>query len=65
MYVYVSEDSWGIDNFSNGLLWKQGGLVYGDWYGGPTQDGVYTHSLTVPLSQVCVPAFESSFVSSL
>ena len=54
MYVYFSEDSRGIDNFTNAnLLWKQEGLVYGDWYGGPTQDGIFTKTVTVPLSQVC------------
>jgi len=52
MYVYLSEDSKRIDNFINAnLLWKQGGLVYGDWYAGPNGDGTYTHSVRVPLSK--------------
>jgi hypothetical protein len=55
MYVYVSEDSFEIKDFTNErLIWKQEGVIYGDWYGGPTNDGTYTYSLQLPLSQVLV-----------
>lgn len=53
MYVYISEDSKGISNFSNAkLVWEQGGLAYGDWYGGPNADGVFVQSTEVPISKV-------------
>jgi len=53
MYVYISEDSNEIRNFSNEkLIWKQEGIIYGDWYSGPNNDGTYTFSTKLPLSQV-------------
>lgn len=53
MYVYISEGSNSIRNFTNAqLVWKQEGLVYGDWYGGPNLDGTYSHSTEVRLSKV-------------
>lgn len=40
LYVYLSE----AENFKdfkdpNALIWSEPGLIYGDWYGGPNQDG--------------------------
>jgi hypothetical protein len=61
MYVYVSEDSFEIKDFTNErLIWKQEGVIYGDWYGGPTNDGTYTYSLQLPLSQVVVPSIHNN-----
>ncbi|ODN05589.1 Cleft lip and palate transmembrane protein 1 [Orchesella cincta] len=52
MYVYISEDSKSISNFTNAnLVWEQGGLMYGDWSGGPNSDGIYIHSTEVHLSK--------------
>jgi len=53
MYVYISEDSKSISNFTNAnLVWEQGGLIYGDWSGGANSDGIYIHSTEVHLSKV-------------
>jgi len=51
--VFISEESKPIRDFNNSkLLWKQEGLIYGDWYSGPNGDGIYTHDITVPISKV-------------
>ncbi|KAG8201779.1 hypothetical protein JTE90_027264 [Oedothorax gibbosus] len=41
LYVYLSEEE--KNSFKDeSLLWFQPDLVYGDWYGGPNEDGIYT-----------------------
>lgn len=46
LHVYLSERSTGVD-WSDGdsLIWLEGGLTYGDWYAGPTNDGIFTKSV--------------------
>ncbi|KAL3193409.1 hypothetical protein MRX96_017636 [Rhipicephalus microplus] len=46
MYMYISEDST-FKSFDEpeALVWKEPGLVYGDWYGGPNGDSVYTKNM--------------------
>ncbi|XP_037272495.1 putative lipid scramblase CLPTM1 [Rhipicephalus microplus] len=46
MYMYISEDST-FKSFDDpeALVWKEPGLVYGDWYGGPNGDSVYTKNM--------------------
>ncbi|CAK1540500.1 unnamed protein product [Leptosia nina] len=51
MFAYLSEDEY-LDNFDHSqLIWKQTGLVYGDWLGGPNNDGTYFHSTSIVPSQ--------------
>lgn len=51
MYAYV----WESDRFSafdaeDALVWKERGLVYGDWGGGPNRDSLYVHSARIRAS---------------
>lgn len=45
LYVYLSEKE-NVPNFANELIWKQTGLIYGDWYGGPNGDSNYEFNTT-------------------
>ncbi|XP_038214517.1 cleft lip and palate transmembrane protein 1 homolog [Zerene cesonia] len=50
MYSYLSERE--FNNFENArLIWKQSGLIYGDWSGGPNNDGTYTYSTSIEASE--------------
>lgn len=53
MYSYLSEKEF-LENPDEGkLIWKLPGLIYGDWYGGPNNDGTYTYSTNfVPSEQL-------------
>lgn len=53
MYSYLSEKEF-LENPDEGkLIWKMPGLIYGDWYGGPNNDGTYTYSTNfVPSEQL-------------
>ncbi|XP_013178113.1 PREDICTED: cleft lip and palate transmembrane protein 1 homolog isoform X2 [Papilio xuthus] len=54
MYCYISEKEIlnNIDELQ--FVWKQTGLVYGDWYGGPNGDGTYTFSIEITPSKTLV-----------
>lgn len=43
LYVYLSPNSV-VPSFSKDLIWKEKGLIYGDWYGGVNGDSTYTFS---------------------
>lgn len=49
LYVYLSEAE-DFKEFRNrdSLIWSESGLVYGDWYSGPEQDGtrVFNHKFS-------------------
>ncbi|RWS31947.1 cleft lip and palate transmembrane protein 1-like protein [Leptotrombidium deliense] len=51
LYVYVSESKY-KPNLKNPkeLVWVEKGLVYGDWYGGPNMDGIYTKETEITIS---------------
>ena len=43
LYVYLSENpTFDSFNDSNALFWYQPDIVYGDWAGGPNNDGSYS-----------------------
>ncbi|GAB6026041.1 Cleft lip and palate transmembrane protein 1 like protein [Chamberlinius hualienensis] len=46
MYVYLSEAEVlkDFETMSNQLIWKEEGMIYGDWYSGPNGDGTFTSS---------------------
>ncbi|KAJ0175585.1 hypothetical protein K1T71_008744 [Dendrolimus kikuchii] len=44
MYCYLSEKEFLEDISNANLLWKHAGLVYGDWYSGPDNDGTVSFS---------------------
>ncbi|CAG4975576.1 unnamed protein product [Parnassius apollo] len=47
MYCYISDKEF-LGNFNDSqFIWKQAGLIYGDWYGGPNGDGTYTYSTEI------------------
>ncbi|XP_047509749.1 cleft lip and palate transmembrane protein 1 homolog [Pieris napi] len=51
MFAYISEHEF-LDNLEHGqLIWKETNLVYGDWFGGPNNDGTYTHSTSIVPSE--------------
>ncbi|CAF4847661.1 unnamed protein product [Pieris macdunnoughi] len=51
MFAYISEREF-LDNLEHGqLIWKETNLVYGDWFGGPNNDGTYTHSTSIVPSE--------------
>jgi len=47
LYVYLSEfeDNAKLNYHDIDLIWKQEGLIYGDWYSGPNGDGTYSLSM--------------------
>ncbi|XP_050720980.1 putative lipid scramblase CLPTM1 [Eriocheir sinensis] len=52
LYVFKSES----DTFSefedpSALVWMKEDLLYGDWTGGPSGDGTFSHSMTFPASE--------------
>lgn len=47
MYCYVSEREFYSNLDDSDLIWKQTGIIYGDWLGGPNNDGTFTHSTTI------------------
>ncbi|KAL0831271.1 hypothetical protein ABMA28_002116 [Loxostege sticticalis] len=50
MYCYISEKTF-LNNLDEGnLIWKHTGLVYGDWNGGPNNDGTFTYSTEIVAS---------------
>lgn len=52
LWVYTSEDIAKVNfNDQNSLLWFEEGLSYGDWYGGKTGDGTFTHSTKIHASE--------------
>ncbi|XP_022122839.2 cleft lip and palate transmembrane protein 1 [Pieris rapae] len=51
MFAYISEHEF-LDHFEHAqLIWKETNLVYGDWFGGPNNDGTYTHSTSIVPSE--------------
>ncbi|KAJ2949851.1 hypothetical protein O0L34_g11167 [Tuta absoluta] len=51
IYSYLSEKEFFEDHDKSSLIWKHTGIVYGDWYGGPNEDGTYTHFVTFTPSE--------------
>ena len=52
LYVYLSEaEEFAAFKDVGALVWKQTGLVYGDWYSGENQDGTYSFSTNFPVSE--------------
>lgn len=53
MYVFLSENEQYPD-FDNphSLIWKHDNLVYGDWTGGPYEDGTYKLSTKLSTTEV-------------
>ena len=54
MYAYLStlELIESGSQFPEQLLWKQTGLIYGDWTSGPEGDGCFSHSLQLETTEV-------------
>ncbi|CAH4037745.1 cleft lip and palate transmembrane protein 1 homolog [Pieris brassicae] len=51
MFAYISDHEF-LDNLEHGqLIWKETNVVYGDWFGGPNNDGTYTHSTSIVPSE--------------
>lgn len=51
MYCYVSEKEFYGNVDEADLIWKHTGIVYGDWFSGPNNDGTFTHSTTLTPSE--------------
>ncbi|KAJ8730802.1 hypothetical protein PYW08_002215 [Mythimna loreyi] len=51
MYCYVSEREFYSNLDDSDLIWKHTGIVYGDWYGGPLNDGTFSHSTSIKPSE--------------
>uniref|UniRef100_A0A1E1WNT2 Cleft lip and palate transmembrane protein 1 n=1 Tax=Pectinophora gossypiella TaxID=13191 RepID=A0A1E1WNT2_PECGO len=50
MHMYQKRSFFGdFDNSS--LIWKHAGIVYGDWYGGPNNDGTFNHFTKITPSE--------------
>ncbi|CAI5455382.1 unnamed protein product [Caenorhabditis angaria] len=53
MYVYLDDSEEHFNNFENGnLFWLKKGLRYGDWTGGPENDGSYSIHKTMDTPEV-------------
>jgi hypothetical protein len=52
--VYVSERQKYYKLDDEHLVWKESGIRYGDWTAGENMDGAYSHSTTIPVSEVGV-----------
>merc|ERR1719369_1749458 len=51
MYVYISEEQqFGDFHIPDALIWKQEGLIYGDWTHGPNKDSVFEFSTEISIS---------------
>lgn len=52
MYVFLSEDEM-FTNFDDpsALIWSKKGLVYGDWTGGPNDDGTHNFNMKIETSE--------------
>lgn len=52
MHVYVSDDYDSVDfEDPNSLIWFKDDLIYGDWYSGENNDGVFTKSIKITASE--------------
>ncbi|XP_075224777.1 putative lipid scramblase CLPTM1 [Lycorma delicatula] len=51
MYVYLSEDENFSKNNRSTLIWQKDGLIYGDWTGGPNNDGTYDFETKIEASK--------------
>lgn len=52
MYVYLSEEgTFNKFNDPSCLIWKQAGIVYGNWDGGPNGDATYTSTTKIKASE--------------
>ncbi|TMS37155.1 hypothetical protein L596_004147 [Steinernema carpocapsae] len=53
-HMYLSDSNDRFEDFDNAdsLLWKESGLVYGDWTSGPNGDGSIVKSVTLPTPEV-------------
>ena len=52
MYVYISEQQNFTTFDEKSLYWLEHGLIYGDWEGGPTNDGTFQRTSHWPISNV-------------
>lgn len=51
--MYLSEaQEFTSFNDVDALIWKKEGIAYGDWTGGPNQDGSYEHTIRFKTSDV-------------
>ena len=64
MYVYVSEQE-EFSDFKNeaALFWLERGIVYGDWVGGPNEDGSFTKGGQIEASEVKHVKEDRSFIN--
>merc|ERR1719369_1432680 len=52
MYVYISEEQqFGDFHIPDALIWKQEGLIYGNWNQGPNQDSIFEFSTEISVSE--------------
>uniref|UniRef100_A0A1W7RAS7 Cleft lip and palate transmembrane protein 1 n=1 Tax=Hadrurus spadix TaxID=141984 RepID=A0A1W7RAS7_9SCOR len=52
LYVYISEkEDFSEFNNSDLLKWYQPELIYGDWYGGPDNNGIYSMETEIAISE--------------
>ena len=52
MYVYISEQQNFTTFDEKSLFWLEDELIYGDWEGGPTNDGTFQRTSQLPISDV-------------
>lgn len=53
MYVYVNdEEQFSEFDKPGNLFWLERGLIYGDWEGGPNQDGSFVRHGQIPVTEV-------------
>lgn len=53
LFVYISENSKQPDfNDPSQHVWTLPNLMYGDWYSGPNNDGIFTQELEIPVPEV-------------
>lgn len=64
--MYIAEDST-FNRFDDpeALVWKEPGIVYGDWYGGPNGDSIYTKDTRFRPSEASYLHFNFTYFSAI